>query len=109
MTYTLRATSQYQNQKDKSSFSVYGQSLLDYGLCVTDGISGVGLITRGLVWEGYEIWLFTQDVAPVTTGWTAAIGWSGGASLITTSWSGASTPTTAWTLSDSGMNGEFPA
>lgn len=116
MSYHLRGTSQYQNQKDKSSISVYGQSLLNYGVCVSDAISGVGLITKGFLWQGYEIWLWREDSDPVSTGWTAAAGYSGSATLVTTSWTsaagysgGVSLVTTAWTSPSGGMNGEFPA
>lgn len=116
MTYHLRSTSQYQNQRDKSSFSVYGESVVSGGLCVQNGISGAGLITTGFLWEGYEIWLWPEDSSPVSTSWGSANGYSGSASLIVAGWTAAvgysgsaSLVSTAWNFPPIGMNGEFPA
>lgn len=49
-------------------------------------INGVGLVTGGLVWQKPEIWFDIQSVDGISTGWTAAAGYSGSATLITTSW-----------------------
>ncbi len=48
----------------------YGESLLTNGLKVNHGIDGLGLVTRGLIWELYSIWIDTEYYAPITTTWT---------------------------------------
>lgn len=52
-------------------------------------INGVGLVTNGLVWQKPEIWFDFQSVDNISTGWTAAAGYSGSATLYSTGWTAA--------------------
>jgi hypothetical protein len=67
------------NIADRYNFFCYGEALVDFGLVVGCGIDGNGLVTRGLVWQGYEIW--GPAVGPVTTSWADSN------PVITTVWS----------------------
>jgi hypothetical protein len=75
------------NQANPFNYTNYGMAMLDYGICQIVQTNAVGMMTYGFVWQGGEIWFDTQSVANLTTGWTAAAGYSGSATLITTIWS----------------------
>lgn len=48
----------------------YGQALLDAGLCQIVQTNGVGLVTRGFLWVGGEIWFDKEAQDGITTSWT---------------------------------------
>lgn len=85
-------------QNNPLSYSVLGEAVVGAGFVVRHGIDGAGLLTRGLVWPSWAIWLDTQSIDGVITGWTAAAGYAGSSSVITTGWS----------PSIYGYNGEVP-
>lgn len=93
-------------QGNANNYTLYGMALLDGGLCQVAQTNGIGLVTFGFVWQGPEIWFFPQEAQSLTTGWTAAAGYTGSGSAITTSWMAASgyagsslVITTTWTNS----------
>lgn len=67
------------------------------------GNNGMGLVTRGLIWQGYDIWGPNGDES-VLTSWTADP-----SSLVTTMWTAdpSSSITTTW-IQDN-MGNELPA
>lgn len=74
----------------------YGEAIVSRGLEVRDAINGLGLVSFGLLWQKFDIWLDTQVVAPLTTVWSAAAG-----SSVSTTWTAAAgaSITTTWTSS----------
>lgn len=58
----------------------YGVSIVDYGLTAWDAVDGYGLVSRGLLWQLYQIWFDTQYYAPLVTSWANSD------TVITTSW-----------------------
>lgn len=62
------------------SIQPYGEALVTFGLEVRDGISGIGLVTRGFIYDTYAIWLDTTVAAPITTNWAT------GVSVAATTW-----------------------
>lgn len=91
-------------QSNPQNYTVYGQAVVTGGLIVQDGISGVGLVTNGFVWTGYDVWFDPQLAAPIVTSW------SNSNALITTSWTDSNSAiTTTWTTSQYGPYGEFEA
>ena len=68
------------NVADANSYFMYGMALLDGGLAVQSANNGVGLVTRGLVWQGYDVW-GPDEFFGVTTSWSADP-----SSSITTTW-----------------------
>lgn len=77
-----------------NNFFVYGESLEDFGMCVRKAADGLGLVTRGFLWTGGNIWFNIDANSPITTTWTLSFS---GASL-----------TTTWTPSQYGLFGEYP-
>lgn len=74
---------------DPNQYCAYGMALLDGGICQVDAYNGVGLVTRGLVWQGPWIWWDQQDKLSgytLVTGWTAALGYSGSSIAYVTTW-----------------------
>ncbi len=85
----------------RNNFTVYGQGVVTGGLIVQDGISGVGLVTNGLVWPASDVWFDPQLAAPIVTSWANSN------ASITTSWTDSnSNITTTWTPSLYGPYGE---
>lgn len=77
--------------KDPNPVFVYGEPLVTFGFENMGVINGLGLVSRGLLWNLYDIW-FDNDYY----------------SQITTSWSNAdSVITTTWTNLQFGMSGEY--
>lgn len=68
--------------------TVYGEALVTAGLTVRGAISGLGLVTRGLIWECQNIW--TDSEENIATNWTApsspATSWTNAEDSITTTW-----------------------
>lgn len=95
-------------QSDPYRYGTYGMALLDQGICQIDAINGVGLLTRGFIWQGPAVWFDPQSMYGVSTNWSAAAGYSGNATLYTTGWTAAigyagsaTTYATTWVKSQS--------
>lgn len=58
------------NVKDVNDVWPYGESLVSSGLMVRDAVNGYGLVTRGFLWQLYDIWIDTTAAANITTTWT---------------------------------------
>ncbi len=91
---TWPISSDSNNKVDQFNFFPYGEGLVDFGLAVGYALNGNGLVTRGLVWQGRDIW--GPAVGPITTTWTSSQSaivtvWASSQTAITTTW----TPT--WT------------
>lgn len=91
-------------------------ALLAGGLIQIVQVNGIGLVTNGLIWQGPEIWFDAQAAMNLTTGWTAAAGYMGSATLVSTAWTAAigysgsaSVYQTTWTKSAFGSYSEFPS
>ena len=86
-------------------FTVYGEAVVTFGFTVSGATDGVGLLTRGLVWDCSQIWWPNGSGSSLATTWTAN-GW--GSSTVT-NWTkngwGSSTVTT-WTPVGKGYWGE---
>ena len=63
-----------------TAFQNYGESIISFGLYVRDGISGIGLVSRGFIYDTYAIYIDTTAAAPITTTWAV------GSSVSSTSW-----------------------
>lgn len=80
----------------------YGEALTTFGLMNRHAIDGFGVVTRGLLWEMYQIWIDTTFYAPITTTWANT------ETLLTTVWTAVgSSLTTAWTPTQFGIYGEY--
>lgn len=94
-------------QADPNYYAVYGTAVVSRGIQAQfDATNGVGLVSRGLIWQAPHIWFDPQRAANLTTGWTSAIGYSGSTAVYVTGWtasagySGAATVyATGWTAS----------
>lgn len=64
----------YQNTHEPNNACFYGMANATNGLCQIAQINGIGLVTKGLVWSGPEIWFYPQEAQGLATGWTA---WAG--------------------------------
>ena len=53
---------------DPLDFHVYGEALLTNGLVVRHAVNGYGLLTDGLLWQLYDIFINTES--SLTTTWT---------------------------------------
>ena len=82
----------------------YGEATVSCGLVNRGTINGYGAVTRGFLWQLYDIWTDTQFYAHLATAWTAAAGAS-----ISTTWTAASgsSVTTIWTPTQFGIWGEY--
>lgn len=65
---------------DQNAYFCYGMPLLDVGLAMQSANNGVGLVTRGLVWQAYDIWGSNGD-ENISTTWIADASQS-----VTTTW-----------------------
>lgn len=82
-------------------FIAYGESLLTNGLCVRDGISGIGLVTRGFIYGMTDVYIGT-DSSGITTSWSNSEG------VLTTTWTDSEASiTTSWTPVVNGIWGEY--
>lgn len=84
-------------ENDPNAVFPYGMPLLDQGLVMVQAIDGFGLVTRGLLWQAYEIWGPNGDEGLVTS-WTDDPSGS-----VTTVWTAdpSSSITTTWTADNS--------
>lgn len=69
------------NYHDQYGFFAYGEALVTFGLVEISAINGFGLVTRGLIWQGYDIW-GPYAGASLSTSWSA----QAGASTLSTTW-----------------------
>lgn len=106
-------------QGDPNYYAAYGTAVVSRGLqAQASAVNGVGLLTRGLVWQAGYVWFDPQRAANVSTGWTAALGYSGSAAAYTTGWTAsfgysgsAAAISTTWTFSQANnavLFGEVP-
>lgn len=74
------------NPKDVNDIYPYAQSVTNFGTMVgLQGANGLGLVSRGLLWQAYDIWFdldahdllvttWTDSNAVITTTWTSCLG-----------------------------------
>lgn len=82
----------------------YGEAVLTGGLENRGAINGYGAVTRGFLWQLYDIWTDVQYYSSITTTWSVAAG-----SSIATTWqaaAGASISTT-WNSVRFGVWGDY--
>lgn len=73
--------------QDPNFYNCYGEGLITSGFeAQKSAVNGAGLLTRGLVWQASYIWCDAQAAANLLTGWTAAVGYSGSATIYLTGW-----------------------
>ena len=85
---------------------VYGEPLLNYSLSNHGAVNGLGLASRGLLWQLFDLWCDVDYYSTVSTSWSQAIGAS-----LTTTWAAAAGSTitsTTWTSPQYGMFGPYP-
>ena len=96
------------NQFDQYNFFPYGMGVETFGLAVIVANNGFGLVTRGLVWQGYDTWFDPTPMVGISTSWAA---YSFGITA-STSWAQYSfgiTVSTGWTPSRYSYFGELPS
>lgn len=72
------------------------------GLAVRDGINGPGILTRGFIWQLYDIWVGRESTDSLSTSWSNA------EASLTTNWSLIDTGiSTTWTDMQYGTSGEY--
>jgi hypothetical protein len=72
---------------DPNNAAPMGMALLSNGLVqIVASNNGFGQVTRGFIWQGPVIWFDPTSALNLVTGWTAAAGYSGSATLIATTW-----------------------
>jgi hypothetical protein len=49
---------------------VYGEPLCDFGLCNRMSVNGLGLVTRGLLWQLWDIYFDVDYYSTISTTWT---------------------------------------
>lgn len=47
----------------------YGMAVVDFGLTEGNMINGYGLLTRGLLWQFYDVWCDQQFYDNLSTNW----------------------------------------
>lgn len=90
--------------KDPNPFFVYGEPLSSFGLENHGVVNGTGLMTRGLVWQVYDLWFDTDYYSNLSSTWVAASG-----SSVATTWSEASgsSISTTWSNVQYGLYGPY--
>lgn len=76
---------------DPNRYTTYGEAIETNGLVVRHDINGVGLVTRGLVWQLFDVFIDVGSVDGITTSWSDS----------------QSAITTTWTDSQYGIYGEY--
>lgn len=112
--YTPTEFTSLKYQSDKNNACFYGMASFTYGLAQVGAINGFGLVTNGFLWQGPGIWFDAETALNLSTGWTAASGYSGSATLIATGWTAAagysgssSVISTTWTATTFAGDLEF--
>lgn len=78
--------------RDQNDVTLYGESIVSNGLVVRQAINGFGLLTRGFLWQLYDIFIDVDRAANLSTSW------SNTESILTTTWANTETSlTTNWT------------
>lgn len=77
--------------KDPDPIVPYGVAISTFGLTQTDVYNGYGAVSRGLLWQLYDIWLDYELYDSVTTSWANSDSvitttWADSDSVISTSW-----------------------
>lgn len=82
--------------RDQNDVSVYGEALLTDGLVVRHGINGYGLLTRGFLWQLYDIFIDVDRANQISTSWSniasVTTSWTNTETSLTTNWTDISTP-----------------
>ena len=84
-------TTQVYDYKDPNPVFVYGESVATNGLVCRNVVDGLGLVSRGLLWELYAIWFDKDYYDNLATTWT----------------NNQPSVTTTWTSPRFGMAGEY--
>lgn len=80
----------------------YGMPLVSDGLVNIDAVDGFGLLTRGFLWELYQIWFDIEFYDGLSTSWGSS------EAQVTTNWaSSEANITTMWTAPQFGIYGEY--
>ena len=74
------------------NFTIYGDSITTFGLENRGAVNGLGLVTRGLVWQIFSIWTDRDKLDSLTTSWSNSV----------------AAITTTWTLCQFGLYGDSP-
>ena len=53
---------------------VYGEPVCNGGLCNRGAVNGLGLVTRGTLWQYYDLWFDVDYYSNLTTTWTDCTG-----------------------------------
>jgi hypothetical protein len=83
---------QFYSSMNPNPIYPYGEALVTFGFENRGVVNGPGLVTRGFVWQLYDIWFDTEFYAPITTTWAAY---------------GATLTSTTWTSPPIGMAGDY--
>ena len=87
---------------DPNYYFTYGEGIVSSGFVVRDGINGVGLVTRGFIWQLYDIWVGREATDSLSTSWSNA------EASLTTNWTNMDTGiSTTWTDMQYGISGEY--
>lgn len=82
----------FYSYKDPEKIVPYGMGIVSFGLTQGDVSNGYGLLTRGLLWQLYQIWLDVELYDSISTSWTDSDSvitttWTNDNASITTNWS----------------------
>ena len=58
--------------KDPNPIFPYGESIVSGVLAVRSAVNGYGAVSRGLLWNLYDVWIDTEYYAPITTTWSSS-------------------------------------
>ena len=84
--------SQFYSSQGPNPVVCYGEALVSSGLVCRNVVNGMGLVTRGFLWQKYDIWYDNEFYNPLSTSWTNAD----------------ATITTTWTNPQFGYCGDYP-
>jgi hypothetical protein len=99
----LITTPVYDAQNPNAIFP-YGEPLVTFGFENRGVVNGLGLVSRGLLWQIHDFWFDSDYYSNLSTSWAAASG-----SSVSTTWSAASgaSVATTWTSPQYGLYGEY--
>lgn len=89
--------------KDPNPIDPYGVAICSLGLTQWDMVNGYGPLTRGLLWQFYDVWCDVEFYDNLSTSWSNSNSvitttWTNSNSVISTTWSASnSVITTTWT------------